>query len=180
MSEKPTIFTDEFKASHFVLIERVTEPGSWRKLTAGGEAEPSIVRRQFPDGSVPETLQECAEGWKRHYDRMLDDWNVMRQQRDNALEAEARAINSIQAMHREKASADPSPVIEGKGQVVLRSGAYVSIADDARDLDDWDLSYKAVGDVLHPENRYIFIGPVPAFPNRPAPRSSRRRSRSKS
>lgn len=176
MSEKPTIFTDEFKASHFVLafsgesimtavihgwdellarvhdeytvnqdeheellrrlddsdawtnddwgkpwaysestgeigqmfIERVTEPGSWRKLTAGGEAEPSIVRRQFPDGSVPETLQECAEGWKRHYDRMLDDWNVMRQQRDNALEAEVRALNSIQAMHRDEPSANVS------------------------------------------------------------------------
>lgn len=32
--------------------------------------DPAICRLQFPDGSVPEDIQQCAEGWKRAYDEL--------------------------------------------------------------------------------------------------------------
>lgn len=70
------------------------------KLTA----EPPIVRLQFPDGSVPEDLRECAEGWKRHYERKLSDWQTMMQQRDRALrELEREERDHIETIdHRDK------------------------------------------------------------------------------
>jgi hypothetical protein len=32
--------------------------------------DPAICRLQFPDGSVPADVQECAEGWKRAYEEL--------------------------------------------------------------------------------------------------------------
>lgn len=64
------------------------------------QPDPPIVRLQFPDGSAPEDLRECAEGWKRHYERMLSDWRAMKGQRDEAgkeLDARAKILDSIQS-----------------------------------------------------------------------------------
>lgn len=68
------------------------------------EPDPPIVRLQFPDGSVPEDLRECAEGWKRHYERKLSDWQTMMQQRDRALrELEREERDHIETIdHRDK------------------------------------------------------------------------------
>lgn len=43
------------------------------------QRDPAICRLQFPDGSVPGDLEECAAGWKRRYDEVRAERDEARQ-----------------------------------------------------------------------------------------------------
>jgi len=123
-------------------IDREVE--SWRKLTATAPTcEPPIVRQQFPDGSVPEDLRECAEGWKRHYERMLADWQTMKEQRDEAREESAKHWNWWNEATKAKSQTStqsPPEVIEGRGQVVTLPDPVWELRDGDDEVLKWNSS----------------------------------------
>ncbi len=49
--------------------ERLRVEGEAERLKA--QLDPAICRLQFPDGSVPADLQECAQGWKRRCEEAI-------------------------------------------------------------------------------------------------------------
>jgi hypothetical protein len=55
-----------------------------------GELDPAICRLQFPDGSVPGNVLECAEGWKRWYEQTSDRIAELRRERDAQYERAER------------------------------------------------------------------------------------------
>jgi hypothetical protein len=105
------------------------------------QPDPPIVRLQFPDGSVPEDLQECAEGWKREYDFVAGKYDTYLKAMNDQLDLDGCChIDSIIEAIRELKDQQPLEVIEGHGQRVEEAvsafAGYV-ITCKKENTDDW-------------------------------------------